>query len=90
MANEFIRQEANNDFNKARSRETIQKILNLLNPSRHEMLSLREVREALRPKSESYRGLQVVPLDRIVRSRMTSAANDSCFHFSAVVSQSRS
>jgi hypothetical protein len=46
----------------------MQKIVNLLNPSRHEMLSLREVREVLRPKSESYRGLQVVPIDRIVGS----------------------
>lgn len=68
MSNPFIQHEANSDFSKARSRETMQKILNLLNPSRHEMLSLREVREVLRPKSESYRGLQVVPLDRIVGS----------------------
>lgn len=68
MSSSFIRHEANDDFSKARSRETIQKILNLLNPGRHEMLSLREVREVLRPRSESYRGLQVVPLDRIVGS----------------------
>ncbi len=68
MSNPFVRHEADTDFSKARSRATIQKIVNLLNPSRHEMLSLREVREALRPKSESYRGLQVVPLDRIVGS----------------------
>lgn len=68
MSNAFIRQEANTDFTKARSRATLQKIVNLLNPSRHEMLSLREVRDVLRPKSESYRGLQVVPLDRIVGS----------------------
>lgn len=68
MSNPFVKHEADTDFSKARSRATIQKIVNLLNPSRHEMLSLREVREALRPKSESYRGLQVVPLDRIVGS----------------------
>jgi len=68
MSNPFVKHEADTDFSKARSRATIQKIVNLLNPSRHEMLSLREVREALRPKSESYRGLQIVPLDRIVGS----------------------
>ncbi|MFW5684126.1 MAG: transcriptional regulator [Spirochaetota bacterium] len=68
MSNPFVRHEADTDFSKARSRETIQKIVNLLNPSRQEMLSLREVRDVLRPKSESYRGLQVVPLDRIVGS----------------------
>ncbi|MFW6312418.1 MAG: transcriptional regulator [Spirochaetota bacterium] len=68
MSNIFVKNEADTDFSKARGRATMQKIVNLLNPSRHEMLSLREVREALRPRSESYRGLQVVPLDRIVGS----------------------
>ncbi|MFW5784480.1 MAG: transcriptional regulator, partial [Spirochaetota bacterium] len=68
MSDVYVKHEANDDFSKARNRETISKILSLLNPSRQEMLSLREVREVLRPKSESYRGLQVVPLDRIVGS----------------------
>lgn len=68
MSNPFVAHEADSHFSRARSRETIQKIINLLKPSSHEMLSLREVREALRPRSESYRGLQVVPLDRIVGS----------------------
>jgi len=68
MSDPYLRHEADTDFSRARSRETMQKIVNLLNPSRHEMLSLREVREVLRPKSESYRGLQVVRIDRIVGS----------------------
>lgn len=66
--NSYVRSEADSDFSRARTRETLQKILNLLNPSRSEMLSLREVRRMLRPTSESYRGLQVVPVDRIVGS----------------------
>ncbi len=66
--NLYIKNEANTDFSRARTRETLQKILNLLNPSRSEMLSLGEVRKMLRPKSESYRGLQVVPVDHIVGS----------------------
>lgn len=66
--NPIVRQEAFSDFNKARTRETIQKVLNLLNPSRQELLSLREVRDVLKPKGERYRGLQVVPVDRIVGS----------------------
>jgi len=68
MSNPFVRQEANAHFQKARSRETIHKILNLLNPSEQELLSLREVRDTLKPKTESYRGLQVVDIDRIVGS----------------------
>lgn len=64
----FARVEAESDFTRARSRERIQKILNLLNPSRNRMLSLGEVREILRPSAESYRGIQVVPVNRIVGS----------------------
>ena len=64
----FIRDEANSDFTRARNRETIEKLLNLLSPDDQKLLSLREVREALHPKSESYRGLQVVSIDRIVGS----------------------
>lgn len=66
--NPYVQQEANSDFYKARTRETMQKILNLLNPSRQELLSLREVRDVLKPTGEHYRGLQVVPVDRIVGS----------------------
>ena len=68
MSNIFTKHEANADFSRARSRATISKLLNLLNPAQQEMLSLREVRETLRPRSESYRGLQVVSIDRIVGS----------------------
>ena len=66
--NPYVKTEANDDFSRARNREKIQKILNLPNPNRTAMLSLREVREILRPSSESYRGMQVVSIDRIVGS----------------------
>ena len=68
MDDPYIKHEADNSFSRARSREALQKVLNLLNPDRVEMLSLREVRATLRPTGESYRGLQVVPIDRIVGS----------------------
>ena len=64
----FVQQEASQDFNKARSREIFSRIINALTPSRHEMLSLQEVREVIKPKSESYRGMQVVPISKIVGS----------------------
>jgi len=66
--NPYVKAEANEDFSRARAREKIQKILNLPNPNRTAMLSLREVRKILRPSSESYRGMQVVSIDRIVGS----------------------
>lgn len=66
--NQYIKSEADNDFARARTRERIQKILNLLDPSRDRMLSLGEVRELVRPSSESYRGLQTVEVNKIVGS----------------------
>ena len=66
--NPFAKAKANDNFSRARAREKMQKILNLPNPNRNSMLSLREVREILRPSSESYRGMQVVPVNRIVGS----------------------
>lgn len=68
MSNAFVNHEANSDFSRARTKETLQKVLGLLNPSNQEMLSLREVRDYLRPKGESYRGLQVVDINLIVGS----------------------
>ncbi len=65
---QFVQQEATQDFNKARSKEIFSRIMNTLKPSRHEMLSLQEVREIVKPKSESYKGMQVVPIAQIVGS----------------------
>lgn len=64
----LVEQEASNDFNRARTKETFSRILNILSPSRQELLSLQEVREILRPRSEHYKGMQTVPISRIVGS----------------------
>lgn len=66
--NSFIDQEAQQDFNKARSQEAFSRIMSLLNPTSEEMLSLQEVKDLLRPKTETYRGMQTVEIDRIVGS----------------------
>lgn len=66
--NSFIDQEASQDFNKARSQEAFSRIMSLLNPTGDEMLSLQEVKDLLRPKTETYRGMQTVDIDRIVGS----------------------
>jgi hypothetical protein len=64
----LIRQQARDDFNRARAREVFFRILNAARPERHELLSLKEVRSLLRPTNETYRGMQVVPVDLIVGS----------------------
>lgn len=59
---------ARDDFNRARSRETFSKVLNILTPERQELLSLQDVRELLKPKGESYVGMKTVPIELIVGS----------------------
>jgi hypothetical protein len=59
---------ARSDFSKLRTRETIARILSLLKVQRDEMLSLGDVRSLLRPDSETYRGMQTVPIEKIVGS----------------------
>jgi len=59
---------AREDFNRARGRQTLSRILNILTPERQELLSLQDVRELLKPKGESYVGMKTVPIDLIVGS----------------------
>jgi hypothetical protein len=59
---------AGNDFSVARQREFFSRIQNFFDPGREELLSLQEVRKIVRPKGETYRGMQVVPISLIVGS----------------------
>ena len=64
----MYRSMARNDFSRVRMKESIGRILALLKAQKDEMLSLGDVRSLVRPESETYRGLQTVPIDRIVGS----------------------
>ena len=59
---------ARDDFGKLRKREVIARILSLLKAQKTEMLSLGDVRSLLKPESETYRGMQTVPIAKIVGS----------------------
>lgn len=59
---------ARDDFNRARKNAFFSELFNLFRSTREELLSLQEVREKLRPRGETYRGMQTVPIDRIVGS----------------------
>lgn len=65
---DFFDSTARDDFNKARTQEIFSRILNSLSPQNHELLSLQEVREVIRPRGETYKGMRTVPVDRIVGS----------------------
>jgi len=66
--NAYIRFKARDDFKKARSRATISQLLSSFTPERQQLLSLEDIRKLLKPTGESYRGLRVVPIEKIVGS----------------------
>lgn len=68
MSNDSFNTMARSDFGRLRTRETLMRILSLLKAQRDEMLSLGEVRSLLRPDSETYQGMQVIPIAKIVGS----------------------
>lgn len=65
---ELIESEARDDFNRARKGAFFSQIFGLFSSSKQELLSLQEVKDVLKPRGETYRGMQTVPIDRIVGS----------------------
>lgn len=66
--NSLIESTAREDFNRARKHAFFTQLFKAFTPEKRELLSFSEVREALRPRGETYRGMQQVPLDKIVGS----------------------
>ncbi|MDR2144485.1 MAG: transcriptional regulator, partial [Treponema sp.] len=65
---ETIKNQAAEDFSRARSKEIFQRIMHFLDNDRIKLLSLNDVKKMLKPKSETYRGMQAVPIRLIVGS----------------------
>jgi hypothetical protein len=63
-----IKRQAAEDFSKARTREIFSRIMHFMNTGRDRLLSLNDVRQILKPKTESYRGMEAVPVKLIVGS----------------------
>jgi len=61
-------QQASQDFNRARNRAVLSRIQHFLNPDKDKLLSLNDVKEILKPRNEVYRGMQAVPISKIVGS----------------------
>jgi hypothetical protein len=60
--------QASEDFTKARGRALLSRIQHFLNSDKDRLLSFHDVKEILKPKNETYRGMQAVPIDLIVGS----------------------
>ncbi|MDR1178663.1 MAG: transcriptional regulator [Spirochaetaceae bacterium] len=65
---DFESMQAAEDFSRARGRALLSRLQHLFHTSRDSLLSLEDVKKILKPKSETYRGMQAVPLDLIVGS----------------------
>jgi hypothetical protein len=56
------------DFSKARGKAILSQIQHFLNQDKNKLLSFHDVKEILRPKNETYRGMRTIPIDLIVGS----------------------
>lgn len=65
---DYVRNQAGDDFNKARNMAVFADIQNFLNPDKNNLLSFNEVKKILKPKNEVYAGMQTVPIEKIVGS----------------------
>jgi hypothetical protein len=60
--------QANEDFNRARNQAVFSRIQHFMNVDKDNLLSFSDVKDILKPKNQSYQGMQVVPLTHIVGS----------------------
>ena len=65
---DHIKRQAADNFSKARAKEFFTQIMYFLDSRKIKLLSLDDVRAILKPKTESYKGLQTVPIKLIVGS----------------------
>ena len=68
MDESFIDSQARDDFNKAKLKAWFKEILAILKPEKNELLSFHDIKSLVKPKAENYRGMQVVPVSKIVGS----------------------
>jgi hypothetical protein len=65
---DFYQTQASGDFSRARGRALLHRMQHFMNIDRDRLLSFNDVKEILKPKSETYRGMQAVPIELIVGS----------------------
>lgn len=68
MAIDVYAQQSEEDFSKARNKALFNELQHFLAPDDSKLLSFSEIKEMLKPKSEVYKGMQVVPVKLIVGS----------------------
>jgi hypothetical protein len=66
--NSALKMQVSEDFSKARMRAIFSRIQHFLNVDRDKLLSFNDVKAILKPKNQTYQGMQVVPIKLIVGS----------------------
>lgn len=64
----MIDEQVNSDFDRARQKALFRDILSIFRRESNRLIPYHEVRKRVSPEAESYRGLQAVPIDKIVGS----------------------
>ena len=61
-------QETENDFFKARNKALMNEIQHFLKPKEAYMISFKEIKELIKPQNETYLGMKVIPVAKIIGS----------------------
>ena len=64
----FAETQSEEDFSRARNKALINEIQHLLSPEEASLISLNDVKQLLKPKAETYQGMKVIPIEKIVGS----------------------
>ncbi|MDC7219541.1 MAG: transcriptional regulator [Spirochaetales bacterium] len=68
MSDAFIRDQIDQDFDKAKGKALFESIFNVMRPEKRELLSFYSIKELVKPRSETYRGMKTVNISDIVGS----------------------
>ena len=65
---DFSSTQSEEDFNKAHNKAFINDILHFLSPEEASLISLNDVKQMIKPVNETYIGMKVIPIEKIVGS----------------------
>ncbi len=65
---EYSKTQSEEDFNKAHTKAFINEIQHLLSPEEASLISLNDVKQMIKPNAETYVGMKIIPIDKIVGS----------------------
>ena len=65
---DFSKAKSEEDFNKAHAKAFINEIQHLLSPEEANLISLNDVKQMIKSNAETYVGMKVIPIDKIVGS----------------------